>query len=265
MDQPKNTGKAADYEHNNAAFGGYWSGPARISRRLAYPAVTKIRRFRRMLAKSGLDRRAGLAVFDQGFGAGDMLFSFPKSSSIAGVELEQVDVETATLEAAKLGYARVDLRRFVPGQPVAPEWRGQFDVLISSHVLEHIQEPMPVLRELTGLLKPGGVACIIVPINEKVGEDANHFHWFTEQSFRGMLEGSGLIVQEMHSVDRLWRLLCPVFYRRQRHPRSIWRVLAILQNLLACPLPAGALAAIDRVLAWFGVQPRQCFAWCRRA
>lgn len=264
MQPPESTRSITDYEHNSSAFGGYWSGAARQRRRLAYSAQTKIRRFRQMLRARGLAGRQGLSVFDQGFGAGDMLFAFPPGNTLAGVELSPVDVETARREAEQLGYQAVDLRPFEPGRPLPAEWLGRFDVLVSSHVLEHIKEPQPVLRELTTLLKPGGVACIIVPINERVGEDENHFHWFTEASFRAMLEESGLVVEEMHAVDRLWRVLCPVFYLRQRHPRSLWRVLAIIQNALTSPLPAWALTALDRLLALVGVHPRQCFAWCRR-
>jgi SAM-dependent methyltransferase len=264
MGAPINSPPGADYQRSCDAFGGYWSGADRKRRRLAYSAQTKIRRFRRMLRDRGLDRKTGIAIFDHGFGAGDMLFAFPVGTEIAGVELSQSDVEAARLEAMERGFYDADLRPLEPGLPMPSGWTGRFDLLISSHVLEHIQEPTPVLRELITLLKPSGIACIIVPINERVGEDENHFHWFTEESFRTMLEDAGLVVEEVHAVDRLWRLLCPVFYLRQRHPQSIWRLLAIMQNALTAPLPVWALAAIDRVLAVAGVPPRQCFAWCRR-
>jgi SAM-dependent methyltransferase len=255
---------AADYERNNSTFAGYWSGPARRRHRLSYPAITKVRRIRPMLSKRGLDRKPGIAVFEQGFGPGDMLFSFDPSATIAGVEISQIDVDTAAAEARERGFTKIDLRQFVPGKPLPQEWLGRFDVLISSHVLEHIEDPVPVMKELATMMKPGAVACVIVPLSEKAGEDPNHFHRFTEATFRQMLESSGLVVEEMHSVDRLWRALCPIFLRRLGRPYSIWRVLSVLLNAACSPLPSSALAGIDSILGVLGVPPGQCFAWCRK-
>lgn len=42
--------------------------------------------------------------------------------------------------------------------------RGKFDAALLSHVLEHILEPMPFLRNIRMVLKPGGVLLIAVPL-----------------------------------------------------------------------------------------------------
>ena len=40
---------------------------------------------------------------------------------------------------------------------------GQFDVILSSHVLEHIRDDRPAIRELGRVLRPGGWSVIMVP------------------------------------------------------------------------------------------------------
>lgn len=40
---------------------------------------------------------------------------------------------------------------------------GSFDIVVTKHTLEHIRDPMQGLREIFRVLRPGGVAFIIVP------------------------------------------------------------------------------------------------------
>ncbi|MFD2168141.1 class I SAM-dependent methyltransferase [Thalassotalea euphylliae] len=40
---------------------------------------------------------------------------------------------------------------------------GTFDVVHASQVLEHIPNPIDVLKTMTSLLKPGGILCLVVP------------------------------------------------------------------------------------------------------
>lgn len=256
--------KDKDYLKNSDVFGGYWVQGGRRRRTMTYAAQTKLKRFRSLLRCWGVGHKSNFCVFDQGFGAGDMLFSFPIASALAGEELSPTDVEAATAEARRRGYTEVDLRVFQPGRLLPTEWQQRFDFVISSHVLEHMEAPADSMRELFKLLKPGGRACLVVPINEQPGEDENHFHWFTEASFCSLIRSTGFEVVEARAVDRLWALLAPVFYRRQRHPRSFWRVIAIIQNLATFALPNTVLTGIDRVLSKVGVPPRQCFVLCRR-
>ncbi len=253
----------ADFERNIAEYSDYWAPQVRWRRSRSYAAQTKIKRFRSMLEARNVSRE-NLRVFDQGFGLGEMLFAFEPSCSIAGLEISQSAVDAAAEEAAGKGFKQVDLRLYVPGEPYPAEWHGSFDIVISSHVLEHIQDPKPALGELVKLLKPGGTACVVVPVNEKPGEDLNHFHLFTPDSFSRLLEEGGLKVEQIYAVDRLWHILSPVFYRRQRNPKGFWRLAAILQNAVFGPMPHWGLAAADRVLSLAGIPQRQCFAWCRK-
>lgn len=51
-------------------------------------------------------------------------------------------------------------------------WDEQFDLIICSHVLEHIPDDASAMREMYRILRPGGVMLAMVPINgEKTYED----------------------------------------------------------------------------------------------
>jgi predicted SAM-dependent methyltransferase len=67
----------------------------------------------------------------------------------------------------RMDYVSVDLRHAIP------EWRmdltdlrfedDRFDAIICSHVLEHIVDDTQAMRELCRVLKPSGLALIMVP------------------------------------------------------------------------------------------------------
>jgi SAM-dependent methyltransferase len=68
---------------------------------------------------------------------------------------------------ANLRYRSLDL--FDPGADVKADLRdlpfddGAFDLILSSHVLEHLPDDAPALAELARVLHPGGRAVIMVP------------------------------------------------------------------------------------------------------
>jgi SAM-dependent methyltransferase len=58
----------------------------------------------------------------------------------------------------------------------------QFDLVILSHVLEHLLEPARMLKELGALLKPDGMLLVIVPLESparKVSPQNNDHHLFS--------------------------------------------------------------------------------------
>lgn len=255
-------GAPGDYARNLGEYGAYWS--QRWRRRNTYSHQSKLRRFRALLRRSSLAGRENLFVFEQGFGMGDMLFCFPRSSTICGTELSSSAVESAARVARRRKYHAVDFRVYVPGAGYPAEWAGRFDVLISSHVLEHMSDVKGALAELVRLLKAGGTALVVVPINERPGEDLNHFQVFTPGEICGHLDAAGLEPVRCEESDRLWHLLSPAGYRLQRRHSIPLRCLSIAENALFSPLPHWMLRGIDGLLGALNVPPRQCFVLCRR-
>jgi glycosyltransferase involved in cell wall biosynthesis len=255
-------GAPGDYARNLGEYGSFWS--QRWRRRHTYSHQSKLKRFRALAARAGLLGRQNLSVFDQGFGMGDMLFCFAGSSALCGTELSASAAASAAEEAARRGYRGVDFRVYSPGSAYPDEWAGRFDVVLSSHVLEHMSDVTGAIADLARLLKAGGTAFVVVPINERPGEDLNHFQVFTPEGIRGRLEAAGLEVVACEESDRLWHVISPTGYKLQRRRSVPLRCLSILENALFSPLPHWALRAVDGVLGAFNVPPRQCFVWCRK-
>jgi SAM-dependent methyltransferase len=67
----------------------------------------------------------------------------------------------ADYKSADLYAPRVDFKADLRALPFAD---ASYDVVIASHVLEHIQEDTVALREIRRILKPGGFALLPVPL-----------------------------------------------------------------------------------------------------
>ncbi|HLJ69057.1 MAG TPA: class I SAM-dependent methyltransferase [Chloroflexota bacterium] len=106
-----------------------------------------------------IERRAGTragVVLDVGCGRGELLG-----------ELRRRGWRTIGTErnAAAAAYARdalgLDVRAAAPRELGLPP--GSVDVVVLWHVLEHVPDPAGLLAEVSGLLRPGGLALIAVP------------------------------------------------------------------------------------------------------
>ena len=92
-----------------------------------------------------------------------------------------------------------------------------FDVIHAYNILEHLSDPISVLRECERVLKPGGHINITVPhaCVEIAHCDLDHKHTFTEESWKNLFANHG------YEKNRLnpWRLkvhanfICGVTFR----------------------------------------------------
>lgn len=59
------------------------------------------------------------------------------------------------------------------------------DCVLASHVLEHIRNLIPLMREIHRVLKPGGYLCAVTPYasSDDADEDPTHVRRFTEKSW----------------------------------------------------------------------------------
>lgn len=125
--------------------------------------------------------------------------------SVLGVDVSHTGVASARADFACEGlrYEHVDYLDTLAG-------REQFDVVVSSHVLEHITEPEAALTRLRELgrwfvLEVPLERCywqdIVYAVRRKERHDnpLGHVNFWTKKSFRSMLEKCGfLIVRDYH-------------------------------------------------------------------
>lgn len=83
------------------------------------------------------------------------------------------------------------------------------DIIISTHVLEHVENPLGVLRELHGKLKEGGKAVFVVP-NESCeveytrSEINNHLYTWNCLNIGNLFKAAGYFVYSVKCFQEIW-------------------------------------------------------------
>lgn len=137
-------------------------------------------------------------LLDIGCSNGNLLKSFNAlrpAWRLSGAELED------TWKSAILALPGVE--QFYSGPQSA--YRGTFDVISLSHVLEHVADPIPFLKTISGYLSEGGRILLVSPNVTQNPIDlviADHCTHFDERSLVYVIEAAGLGV-DLLSADLL--------------------------------------------------------------
>lgn len=150
----------------------------------------------------------GGRVLDVGCGNGDFL----ARAKSAGWEVSGVDPDPEALNIARV--RNLDVR--LGGIETVGCVSEQFDVITLSHVLEHVHDPVALLRRCYQLLKPGGWVWLETPNLAGRGHDRYGIHWlpldtprhlvlFNPRSLRDLLADVGF----ERITHEPYRPLCP--------------------------------------------------------
>ena len=183
----------------------------------AYMRMGKVLLLLRVLRRSGT-ATSGRSVFDYGFGAGTFYLYCPKSSALYGVEQDPVVVAEVSEMLRARGFATVDLQPVEIGNWEEHPLLGRsYDLLLCSHVLEHLPDPAGFLRRMRSCIAPGGGFFGLVPINERAA-NPHHVQAVTASLVRTWADESGyeLVyyeendpflywVQPLFAVDAGWK------------------------------------------------------------
>jgi 2-polyprenyl-3-methyl-5-hydroxy-6-metoxy-1,4-benzoquinol methylase len=135
---------------------------------MAYMRMCKVLLALKMLRRAKVNLESA-DIFDYGFGAGTFYRYCPQSAALHGVEVDKENVRAVAEMLRERGYLKVDLQALdVASWADHPLFERQYDVILCSHVLEHLEDPVSLLRKFTTSLKPGGVIVALLPINERV-------------------------------------------------------------------------------------------------
>lgn len=123
-----------------------------------------------------------------GEGYGSFLLS-EMSATVTGI-----DINSKTIENAKLKYRKNNLTYLVGNAENIPAQHAEFDVVVSFETLEHIYKHDKMLSELKRVLKPGGLLIISTPDKLIYNDNANHknpFHLkeLYREEFEQLIQG----------------------------------------------------------------------------
>ena len=148
-------------------------------------------------------RTPGARLLDIGFGRGYLL----QMAQVYGFEVHGVDSSEDRVAAMRPLFGE-RVTPLVVGRDPIP-WQS-FDVVVLSHVLEHLSDPVATILEVASLMNPGGWLYVAVPdvgsmdfrIFGKHWNVVNplvHVQYFSEQSLTTALDSGGFV-----SIERIW-------------------------------------------------------------
>jgi len=205
----------------------------------------------------------GARVLDVGFGAGDLLLSFPSSCRVMGVDVSPTAVAAARADARFARFASATFATIPETQPDAMP-ACEVDLVLSSHVLEHAADDRALLAAMARRLRPGGVLVTFVPVEEP---DYILFHRrnYSVQSITERVEQAGLTLLfsegSMYVNGHVWKWL--TIPSRRRWP-GIRHVVDAARMLSLGSIPYPVLLRLDRLLFSLGAGARQALVIARK-
>jgi 2-polyprenyl-3-methyl-5-hydroxy-6-metoxy-1,4-benzoquinol methylase len=113
--------------------------------------------------------KRGKTMLDVGCGTGEFL----KAGADAGFNVTGIDVESSTTEHVRKKYGFRILTGLLGPESFPP---CSFDVVVLSHVIEHLQRPIELLGVIYRILNPNGLFVMCTPNSDSFGEDLHHLY-----------------------------------------------------------------------------------------
>lgn len=207
-----------------------------------------------------VNREIGQRVVEVGCGVGNFTEHLLERQAVLAVDLdpESVDrvrrrfgsarnLETAVADAGSEAFAA--LAGFQP------------DSCVCLNVLEHIEDDETALRNMTGILQPGGVIALLVPAFQElygpVDQNLGHFRRYRRRDIERLAERVGLRIRKAHYVNLpgffAWWLDARIV-RRQAHgvgqillyDRLVIPVISRVESVLAPPFGQSLFAVLEK-------------------
>ena len=193
-------------------------------------------------------------VLDLGCGdGGSLLFCARRGAHVIGI-----DVDSDAIESMKARLAETPARAqefHLTGSLPLPLADESVTRVICTEVLEHVDDPAEIVRELVRVGKPGARYLITVPdtlqenLQKQVAPDIyfqkpNHIRIFERAEFAKVVSDAGLVIEEHTGFGFYWSIWfamfwsCEVDFANPRHPvldnwAQTWRAVLDSKNGLA--------------------------------
>mgnify|MGYP003881789771 CR=1 FL=1 len=151
-------------------------------------------------------------VLEIGCGSGELLNYFYKIGKfdVVGIEQNNYICEYAK-EKYGLGIINADIEEYDLGE------KKKYDLVLMQHVLEHLKDPITVIKKIHKSLKENGYLVLWIPffdsLEQKIfgkywaGFDApRHLYFFSVDKIKEILTENGFFVKEVNysAIPNLW-------------------------------------------------------------
>lgn len=155
---------------------------------------------------AGLARRLppGTRILDVGAGPCRYRPFFSHCRYVAQ-DLAEYEGTPVGLLKEKWEYGELD---YVGDAASVPAEDDSFDAVLCTEVLEHVPEPIKVLKEIGRILRPGGWAFISAPLGSGLHQQPFHFYGgFTPHFYRRFLTQFGFRIVSIEPNGHFFRML----------------------------------------------------------
>jgi SAM-dependent methyltransferase len=178
---------------------------------------------------------------DYGFGHGSLLLKLPRKVGLFGCDISVEAVANFPRVAKLLGKK---VQTYTPEQ-LNKNKALKLNMISLSHVLEHVEDDIQLLKELWANLQPGGYVLINVPINE-VWDDPKHVRKYTPDSMRNVLERAGFAICSVEEKNKLSGFL--LINERVKKPGIIKKLFFRSFRLFLALMPLSFIESFDKIL-----------------
>lgn len=176
-------------------------------------APARILPYHRCIAKLALDyAKPGAKILDLGCGRGqtlELMAAYAAGFRIFAADAYQSCLDETAQKIRLAGQFLIDEASFNIDQAIL---ENNFDLIIFSHTLEHLRNPIDALEKTMKLLKPGGVLIVAVPnpvrpnilisnIFQKHYVNRGHVHAWDMSHWRNFLERINGLHVEAYAHD----------------------------------------------------------------
>lgn len=188
-------------------------------------------RVNRFVRESAAKVPPGALLLDAGAGEGSYRELFAHARYIG--------VDSAVGEPA-WNYGGLDAQGDLADLPFAA---AAFDAILATQVLEHVEDPLAVARELHRVLAPGGRLFLTVPMAQAEHQAPHDYFRFTSYGIRSVLSRAGFSAVSVRPLGGMFARLA------YELPRAVW-VLPGSGLRAGAPRVCGLLLLPVRLLAW---------------
>jgi ubiquinone/menaquinone biosynthesis C-methylase UbiE len=170
---------------NNISYSNFWwAGTTGLSQFFSFTE-----RYHCKTALKLLPQTRGAVVVDVGMGSGFLLKSLKHridAKLIVGFDISIVNVLKVN-KSFRCETKRPVALAISPFSSILPFSNETIDTVICSHVLEHVPDDHLLIEEIYRVLKPGGTAVVMVPINEETLDVPTHVRKYDYASYASLV------------------------------------------------------------------------------
>lgn len=240
-------------DHRQALFETSYRDRQSTLHHASYLRMSKVLLALRVIEEAGIDLEEK-EILDYGFGSGTFFYYCPGSARLYGVEIDAENVEAVARIHAEQ-HATVEL-----GVVTVDDWERhallgrQYDVILCSHVLEHLDDPPGFLRVMRRCLKPDGSFVGLVPINERAA-NPRHLHTVDEALVEEWTDAADLQLTLYVEADP-WLYWAQPLYTSEQMGGLRHRLSQVVSMMLGLPATAMGANAWQRTSSVFGLLTR---------